>query len=262
MKTQLKTPISYYGGKQSMLNAIFPMIPEHTVYCEPFFGGGAVFWSKEPKKLEYINDFNGMVVNFYEQLKSNFSELKRILDATLFSRSTYKQAMVVYEHPYLFTPVVKAWAFWVGTNFGFSNQIGTLSTSPKRISSCINKKIAFSESLSERLKNVFIENIDAVKLIERIDAPEVFFYIDPPYVGAVQGHYGGYTQEHFDKLLECLSKVKGKFMLSSYPNKALSKYAESCGWTIHSKNLTLVASRNSSKKKTECLTINYNLNNL
>ena len=54
MKTQLKTPISYYGGKQSMLNAIFPMIPEHTVYCEPFFGGGAVFWSKEPKKLEYI----------------------------------------------------------------------------------------------------------------------------------------------------------------------------------------------------------------
>lgn len=42
-KARLKTPISYYGGKQSMLKHILPIIPEHTIYVEPFFGGGAVF---------------------------------------------------------------------------------------------------------------------------------------------------------------------------------------------------------------------------
>ena len=54
----MKTPITYYGGKQSMLSIILPMIPEHNLYCEPFFGGGAVFFAKEPSKIEVINDTN------------------------------------------------------------------------------------------------------------------------------------------------------------------------------------------------------------
>ncbi|HEU0226617.1 MAG TPA: DNA adenine methylase [Arachidicoccus soli] len=53
----MKTPISYYGGKQSMLKHILPLIPEHTVYVEPFFGGGAVFRAKEPKNVEVIKRF-------------------------------------------------------------------------------------------------------------------------------------------------------------------------------------------------------------
>jgi len=36
-KAILKTPISYYGGKQNMLKDILPLIPEHNIYVEPFF---------------------------------------------------------------------------------------------------------------------------------------------------------------------------------------------------------------------------------
>jgi DNA adenine methylase len=61
----MKTPISYYGGKQSMLKHILPLIPEHKIYVEPFFGGGAVFFGKEPSKVEVINDYNSNVVVFY-----------------------------------------------------------------------------------------------------------------------------------------------------------------------------------------------------
>lgn len=43
-KIHMKTPISYYGGKQSMLTTILPLIPEHSIYVEPFFGGEAVFF--------------------------------------------------------------------------------------------------------------------------------------------------------------------------------------------------------------------------
>jgi DNA adenine methylase len=49
--------------------------------------------------------------------------------------------------------------------------------------------------------------------------PDAFFYLDPPYVGAAQGHYDGYTQEDFDILLKLLESLKGKFLLSSYRNK-------------------------------------------
>lgn len=35
----MKTPISYYGGKQTMLKHILPLIPQHRVYTEAFCGG-------------------------------------------------------------------------------------------------------------------------------------------------------------------------------------------------------------------------------
>jgi DNA adenine methylase len=61
----MKTPISYYGGKQKMIPHILPLIPEHKIYVEPFFGGGAIFFAKEPSKIEVINDIDKRVYNFW-----------------------------------------------------------------------------------------------------------------------------------------------------------------------------------------------------
>lgn len=36
----MKTPLSYYGGKQRLADTIVSMIPPHKIYIEPFFGGG------------------------------------------------------------------------------------------------------------------------------------------------------------------------------------------------------------------------------
>lgn len=256
----MKTPISYYGGKQSMLKHILPVIPEHKIYCEAFFGGGAVFFSKSPSEVEIINDYNGNVVNFYHQLRINFEELKQLIDATPYSRDVYKHAMVVYSHPYLFNPVVRAWAFWVGTIQGFSNKIGSWRSSTTRSKEAVlnnNKKIAFTKELSDRLNIVQIENKDAIELIKKQDTPDTFFYLDPPYVDANQGHYGGYTQEHFNKLIDTLKTIKGKFLLSSYPNEYLTTARIECGWYSDDKDMVLSASRNSNKRKVEALTANY-----
>lgn len=94
-----------------MLNDILPLIPEHSIYVEPFFGGGAVFWAKEPVKCEIINDVNGNITNFYEVLKHDFFKLREKIEATLHSRDIYKKALVVYELPWLFERVERAWAF-------------------------------------------------------------------------------------------------------------------------------------------------------
>lgn len=259
-KRNIKTPISYYGGKQSMLKYILPMIPNHKIYVEPFFGGGAVFWAKDKSEIEVVNDFNGNVVNFYQQLKNNFKELKSLVDATPYSREIYKKALLIYELPYIFTPVHKAWAFWVGTNQGFNNSIASWrsSTLSNKVSTLnFNKKNDFNEALSERLDLTQIECKDALELILKQDSPETFFYIDPPYVGADQGHYGGYTQEHFSALLEALSNIQGKFLLSSYPNDVLELYKKQYGWYCNDKDLALSVSSKSGKRKMEALTANY-----
>jgi DNA adenine methylase len=111
---------------------------------------------------------------------------------------------------------------------------------------------------SNRLSRVQIESQDALRVIKSRDSVDTFFYCDPPYPETDQGHYTGYTQHHFNALLETLSNVKGRFLLSSFPNAELNKYAQRFGWiqTEHSKNLC-ATKINKGKKKVEVLTRNY-----
>ncbi len=257
-----RTPISYYGGKQSMLPILLKMLPEHKTYIEPFFGGGALFWAKTPSNIEIINDFNANVCNFYEVLKNNFVELQEKVQQSLHSREVYKSALVIYHSPFIFSKVHRAWAFWYATNVGFSNQIGNYryNKEGKCERLLANKKLQFSDEYSKRLERVQVECSDACQVIKSRDSENAFIYCDPPYVGAHQGHYGGYMQENFNELLHTLSSVKGKFLLSSYPNDELTKYVKKYGWKQIELTQSLHSSSTKGKKKTEVLTFNYDVN--
>ena len=171
-----RTPISYYGGKQTMLPYILPLIPKHEVYTESFFGGGAVFWAKTPVKTEIINDFNANVYNFYKVLQTRFVELQTLVQQSVVSREAYKSALVIYHAPFAFTEVQRAWAFWYTTNCGFSNQVGNcrITTSSKNVSSLKNKITTFTDTYSARLQGVQIDNNDATEIIARYDTPNTF----------------------------------------------------------------------------------------
>jgi DNA adenine methylase len=191
----MKTPLSYYGGKQQLASLILGMIPEHRLYCEPFLGGAAVFFAKEPSTVEVINDTNGEVVNFYRVVQQNFKALEKEIAASLHSRKLHVQAWVVYHNPEMFDPVKRAWALWVRANISFGNALDggfgydkSTGGSTRKLS---NKRSRFTEECAVRLANAQIECCDALRIIGARDTKESFFYCDPPYVGADQGHYDG-----------------------------------------------------------------------
>ena len=95
-------PITYYGCKQSILSIILPMMPEHNLYCEPFFSGGAVFSAKEPSKIEVINDTNREEVNFYRVVQNDFVSLEKEIKISLHSRDLHRKAKVIYDNPDMF----------------------------------------------------------------------------------------------------------------------------------------------------------------
>lgn len=113
----------------------------------------------------------------------------------------------------------------------------------------------------ERLKGVYVEHHHAHRLIEIKDDPNTFFYADPPYIDCDQGHYGGYTREHYRRDLDALTGIEGKFLLSSFPSDILNEYVKENQW--HSIELNLHNSASSKKgkgnkgTKTEVLTANY-----
>lgn len=61
----------------------------------------------------------------------------------------------------------------------------------------------------------------ALRVIERFDSPHTCFYVDPPYPGANQGHYGGFTQADFEQLIDRLKQCHGAVFLSCYDNDAV-----------------------------------------
>lgn len=259
----MKTPITYWGGKQGLVTTILPLIPtDHLTYVEPFFGGGAIFFAKAPSKVEVINDLNGFIVNFYRICQTEFEALQERIQSTPFSRQCYKDALVMWNSPHLFTDLEKAWAFYTLTNQGYSSRIGTWgygTICPSNERRLKNKREGFTTAYQERLEQVQIECSDALKLLKLRDRPTTFFYLDPPYHNADMGHYGGYTERDFEDLLTACSKLEGKFLLSSYPSEILKRYKEQYGWHQVEIDQKLSAGTKG-KRKTEVLTANFPMN--
>lgn len=260
---RMKTPVTYYGGKQLMARHILPLIPVHTLYCEPFCGGAAIFFTKPPSGVEVLNDTNRELINFYRVLQDDFSALEKEVQISLHSRDLFRKASVIYNNPDMFSDIKRAWALWLLSSQGFSGQLDSSwgydvakNTTTKKID---NKRKAFTIDLAIRLQNVQLECADALYIIRSRDSVNSFFYIDPPYYNSDMGHYDGYSLNDFEELLILLAQIKGKFLLSSYPSDCLAQHVKSNGWkqlTFDSK-VSVAAKSGNQKTKTEVLTMNF-----
>jgi DNA adenine methylase len=267
-KHVMKTPVTYWGGKQQLSDRILSLIPAHEKYDEPFFGGGAIFFAKNPSKMEFINDTDGEIINFYQVLKQNFEELKTEIEHTLHSEFQHNHAREIYNSPLSYSPVLRAWAVWMLSH----QSINSILTNSWSVHIDRNKakhiqtlKEAFTVTYARRLERTSIYCRDAIAVIKSTDTPTTFHYVDPPYFNADMGHYGGYTNDDFERLLQTLSEIKGKFLLSSYPCELLQQYTLKQGW--HSISIDMTKSSgagigSTSHTKTEVLTLNYNTGNI
>jgi DNA adenine methylase len=260
----MKTPVTYYGGKQQLAARIVRLIPPHKVYAEPFIGGAAVFFAKPASEVEIINDINSEIVNFYEILQRDFPALQSMINISLHSRKVYKHARVVYENPDMFDPIKRAWAFWILANMGFGAMLDSgfaCDTGGKVTQTFNGKKDAFTEQLAIRIQNVQIECRDALKIIRSRDTEDTFFYCDPPYPDTDQGHYDGYSSADFRELLETLSKIEGRFLLSSFRHDYLAVYMEKYKWSQFeirmAKPMSAQNGAGRTLQKIEVLTANY-----
>ena len=258
----MKTPITYYGGKQKMVHIILPLIPEHKLYAEPFFGGGAIFFQKPQSNVEVVNDTNRELINFYQVVQNDFVSLEKQIRISLHSRSLHRDAKVVYSNPHLFDEIKRAAAVWTLASQSFSSSLDDAwgydivkNTTSKKIA---NKRESFTEEYAIRLQNVQIECTDALRIIGSRDTKDSFFYCDPPYFNSDCAHYDGYSVEDFTALLTKLSGIDGKFLLSSYHSPILAEYTLKQGWQQKSyKSQVSVNKGGNGKEKVEVLTANY-----
>ena len=247
-----------------MAKEILPLFPLHRIYCEPFIGGGVLYFSKHPSEVEVINDKNEDVFNFYRTIQVDFERLSAEIGSTLHSSVLFERAQEIFFRKVPSTPLSRAWAFWAVNEmsyFQISGGFSYLKNGSNKARLVNNKRKLFNEKVEKRLRDTKVLLGDALDVIATYDAEDAFFYLDPPYIDTAQSHYEGYTKEDYDALLSLLSTLKGKFLLSSFVSETLKIASKRYGWhTIHfAKHKKLFNTER--KTKIEVLTGNFLMTN-
>jgi DNA adenine methylase len=210
----------------------------HTVYVEPFFGGGAVLYAKgkidrgnSHYYREAINDLNKQLITFWRVAREQPSELARWIELTPYSQEEHREARKIYNNPSEYSDLKVAWATYIQCNMSFANKIeagwATGVTTQNTATVWVNRAARLPECF-ERLKDVYIGCEDALDFIKRWDCPHGLIYADPPYPDTNQGHYGGYTLDDYQALCDTLDACESSYVLSNYHQDIAPKSAQKC----------------------------------
>lgn len=235
----MATPLTFYGGKQSLADQIVARMPAHRVYLEAFCGGAAVLFAKPRAEREVINDLDGRVVRFWRALRDHPEELAQAVALTPYAREEWEfcrdkpDAEDDVEAARRFLCLTdqsfsRSWGSWAPPSIALDKrgrwQPGTWSSLPRRI-----------RDAAQRLAGVCVERTDGVELAKRFDLPEAVIYIDPPYTGKHRlTPEKGYAYDDSDGLWKRLCNAlleitHAQVLLSGYPCEE-TLMLEDAGW--------------------------------
>ncbi|MCK9345396.1 MAG: DNA adenine methylase [Candidatus Pacebacteria bacterium] len=206
--------IPWVGGKRRLAKHILPMFPDHKCYVEPFSGGAALFFMKEPVRVEVINDINGELVNLYRVVQNHLEEFIRQFKWSLVSRQMYKWLKLA--HVETLTDIQRAARFFYLQKMAFGGKVsgqtfGTATTTAPRLNF-----LRIEEELSAahlRLSRVYIEHLAWDDCIRRYDRLHTLFYVDPPYWGT-EGYGIDFEFDQYGRMAELAKSIKGGMIIS------------------------------------------------
>jgi len=256
----------YYGSKsknQPLGRWIISMLPWDymSTYCEPFAGMLGVLLGRQPVASEIINDLDGNLVNWWRCVRDEQDELARLIGLTPWSREVLKEMTEIVQNPPAdIPPVRRALALHVLLEQGlFKRMVGNttwrMKVQPEGASSVRNWTGEEIYPLAKRLRNVLIENRDALDVIKRVgDEPGAVIYCDPPYPTAHTLQYK-HREIDVDLFVSVLRGVKARVAISGYGNEW-----DALGWDRHEKaaSASIIKGREvSAGARTEVLWVNY-----
>ncbi|RCX32094.1 DNA adenine methylase [Thioalbus denitrificans] len=206
--------IPWLGGKRRLAKQILPMFPDHQCYVEPFAGAAALFFMKEPSKVEVLNDVNGDIVNLYRVVQHHLEEFIRQFKWALVSRQMFKWLRDV--PPETLTDIQRAARFYYlqKTCFGArptGRTFGTAPSAPPKLN-----LLRVEEELSGahiRLARAYIESEDWHACMRRYDRPHTLFYMDPPY-WKTEGYGVPFGLEEYGRMATAMRELKGRAIVS------------------------------------------------
>jgi DNA adenine methylase len=193
------------GSKYKIATKIIKQIPSHKTYVEPFFGGGGVFFKKQPSEKEIINDLDKQLIKDYKLIKMVSTDLKQypLNLKSIPSQTTFIKKPNKTKEEQLTESIIRRCG-------GFGSQYITTGKVYKPANPY--SKLKNIQEYKKRFNNTTIISQDYRSVIHKYDSPTTFFYLDPPY----EKTKDLYDEENmnFEEMYNLLKTIKGKFLLS------------------------------------------------
>lgn len=254
-KNKLVSPVvKWVGGKRQLLHEITPLLPKQiATYCEPFLGGGAVLFARQPKNA-IINDLNGDLMLVYEVIRDdveslivslqeheNTSEhfykvrdLDRDKESYKLLSKVEKASRIIYLNKTCYNGL-----FRVNASGEFNSPFGHYKKP-----NIVNEPVLRAVNKYLLSPNVQLFSEDFATTLQRVPRGG-FVYLDPPYDPVSDtASFTGYNKGGFDRteqirLKECcdvLTQRGVKFLLSNSATAFIRElYAEYTISTVYAK---------------------------
>lgn len=202
MKALAAKPIlKWAGGKTQMLGELMPRVPKtYGRYIEPFFGGGALFFSLKPDNA-IIADSNPELINMYLQVAHHVDDVIECLQKY---ENTSEMFYEVRSLNWQTLPKAEAAARTIYLNKTCFNGLYRVNRSGQfntPFGKYKNPKICDIDALrlaSEALRKADILCGDYIFVLEHYAQPGDFVFLDPPYLPISENSdFKRYTKEQF-----------------------------------------------------------------
>ncbi len=204
------------GGKKLLARTIAALIPDHEKYVEPFIGGGAVFFMKEPSRNEVISDTDRGISSAYQFMQSaTDQDIQALLKKPInYSKERFHEL----RNHVSSGRIDEFYTFLYLKAFSFGKDPDSGTAPGAYEGKSLEQRIELIPKIRERLKGISILNEDFRTVIRRHDGPGTVFYLDPPYPEQQAKLKTDLVHEQIERTVR---GIKGKFILSLPDTKSI-----------------------------------------
>lgn len=201
--------LKWVGGKRQLFETFKPLLPKRiSPYCEPFLGGGAIFFGLQPRKA-FVNDINEDLMLVYRMIRDDVENLIAALstyknDAETFyavrdldrNKETFAQlsdvaraARIIYLNKTCYNGLYR-----VNSAGEFNSPFGSY-----RNPNIVNAPTLRAVSKYLNSANVTLTAVDYAEVLSAIPK-QTFVYLDPPYYPvSTTANFTGYVKGGFNR---------------------------------------------------------------